>query len=94
MTGHPDDVERSARLLAVLTTVLELTPEGPPLTWGSDLGGLGLDSLTTVETVLQLEEAFDVELPDEALAPATFATPLTLWGAVERAIADADGALS
>ncbi len=38
------------------------------------LEGLGVDSLSLVEYTLQLEDAFDVELPEEeVLAQSTFA---------------------
>ncbi|MDB1089338.1 phosphopantetheine-binding protein [Streptomyces sp. ACA25] len=73
--GSPWD-ERFAK---VLGTVLPRLGAGADLTSDSSLRAAGLDSLALVELLVQLEEAYDVTIPDDALAPEVFATPATLW---------------
>jgi acyl carrier protein len=48
--------------------------EGLPPETSRSLKDVGFDSLLTVELVAQLEKKFGVEIPDEALTPAAFAT--------------------
>ncbi|MFI6991742.1 phosphopantetheine-binding protein [Nonomuraea wenchangensis] len=47
-----------------------------------DLQNAGLDSIASVELLLQIEAAYDIIIPDEALTQQTFTTPCTLWGVV------------
>lgn len=51
---------------------------------GSDdsLANLGLDSLATVGLLMELEEEFDIIVPDQMLTPDAFRTPGSLWGMV------------
>jgi acyl carrier protein len=44
----------------------------------------GLDSMSTVTLLLDLESAFDVQFPDEALVPETFETAALLWEQTRR----------
>ncbi|SDZ35541.1 acyl carrier protein [Amycolatopsis xylanica] len=46
------------------------------------LAGLGLDSLGTVNLVLELEDSLGVSIPDELLVRETFLSAATLWTAV------------
>lgn len=48
----------------------------------SELAGLGLDSMSIVQLLADLEETYDVELPDDLLNEATFATVGSLWQAL------------
>jgi acyl carrier protein len=43
------------------------------------LADLGLDSMGTVSLLIELEDAFEVSIPDELLTTATFDTPAALW---------------
>jgi acyl carrier protein len=52
------------------------------LTAADDLAALGLDSMGVVQLLAELEDAFGVELPDEALTEETFASVGSLWAAV------------
>lgn len=71
------------RLLSLIRLVLpkgnlselELAPD-------SDLASLGLDSLSTVQLILSIEESFDVALPDEAVSFDNFRTPRTILAAI------------
>ena len=48
----------------------------------ADLAGRGLDSMAGVQLLSDVEAEFGVELPDEILDEATFATAGSLWAAV------------
>ncbi|MFQ6143693.1 acyl carrier protein [Streptomyces seoulensis] len=54
---------------------LTLTPE-------TDLRRLGVDSMQAIELLFQLEDGFGIQLPDEDMNDATFATAGSLWRAV------------
>ncbi|MFF8726253.1 phosphopantetheine-binding protein [Streptomyces sp. NPDC015171] len=45
----------------------------------ASLSELGLDSLTLLTLIAELEDALAVELPDEMLVMQTFSTPSVLW---------------
>jgi acyl carrier protein len=49
---------------------------------GDDLAALGLDSMGTVQLLIDLEENFGLELPDELITEETFATAGSLWQTV------------
>jgi acyl carrier protein len=49
------------------------------LTGSTDLTSLGLDSMSIVQLLADLEDRYDVELPDDILNEATFATVGSLW---------------
>ncbi|QFY14815.1 hypothetical protein GBF35_39960 [Nonomuraea phyllanthi] len=49
------------------------------LTAHDELGALGLDSMGVVRLVVDVEQAYGVELPDELLNETTFATVGSLW---------------
>jgi acyl carrier protein len=58
--------------LRLLADDEELDPHVP-------LSDLGLDSMRTIQLMLELEAAFGVTFPDESLTPETFATAEALW---------------
>lgn len=53
-----------------------------PLDGDVPLAELGLDSLNTMNLLVEVEDRFDVRFPDETLTPATFASANTLWRVV------------
>lgn len=70
------------RYEAVLRKVLpRLTAEGD-VKPESSLKAAGLDSLAMVELLVQVEQEFDVSIPDDELRPESFATPASLWSVV------------
>ncbi|MBB5800278.1 acyl carrier protein [Saccharothrix ecbatanensis] len=66
----------------LLRGFLSQLPESEPLTAGLDLRAAGLDSLGTVEMLMDIEQTYGVEFPDEALTFEVFATPAALWTAI------------
>jgi acyl carrier protein len=55
-----------------------------PITDVSALRDLGLDSMQEVELLFSIEDTYGVQLPDDQLTDATFATAGSLWNAVRR----------
>jgi acyl carrier protein len=69
-----------ATLAGVLVRHLRRVPDGD---WSSvPLADLGLDSMTAIEVVVGVEEAFGVEFPEELLVRETFVTRAALEAAV------------
>lgn len=56
---------------------------GEPITDGSRLRDLGLDSMRSIELLFAVEDAYGVVIPDERLTDETFETASTLWSVVE-----------
>ncbi|MBC6447378.1 phosphopantetheine-binding protein [Actinokineospora xionganensis] len=57
---------------------------------GDELAGLGLDSMSLVALLSDIEDRYDVELPDEIVDEATFATVGSLWSALSPLVGHAD----
>jgi acyl carrier protein len=55
-----------------------------PLEPHASLPDLGLDSLSTVALLVDIEETFGITIPDADLGPQTFATAEDLWAVVGR----------
>lgn len=56
-----------------------------------DLANAGIDSLETIGLLFDIEETFDVTIPDALLTVETFATPGALWGCVRQCLPPQDG---
>lgn len=54
-----------------------------PLDADASMVQLGIDSAQIVGLVLELEDLFGIEFPNEYFTPEIFATPNTLWAAVK-----------
>lgn len=57
-------------------------PTDPPLDYDTPLADYGLDSLTAVNIVVDLEQRFDVTFPDDRILYAMFHSARTLWDAL------------
>ncbi|MFE7316023.1 phosphopantetheine-binding protein [Streptomyces sp. NPDC057555] len=86
MTAHDRWDERYETVLAGL---LPRLAEERPLSAGCGLRAAGLDSMAIVELLVQLEDAYQVALPDEELGPEAFETVGSLWAVVARQLAAA-----
>ncbi|WP_245916835.1 MULTISPECIES: phosphopantetheine-binding protein [Bacillus] len=49
-----------------------------------DLKELGLDSLASIELLLEIEEAYEIIFPDELLTEDTFSSSRNLWSIVSK----------
>lgn len=78
MTGTewPEEFDR------LLRVYLPLQSQSMPLTAETSLPDLGLDSMSTVGLLVDVEDLFGVQIPDEQLRGETFATPAALWSVV------------
>ncbi|MFE4924881.1 phosphopantetheine-binding protein [Streptomyces sp. NPDC056661] len=72
------EAKRSA-FEAKLREFLPLLPPDSDLRPDTDLAAHGLDSLATVALLVDLEDTFDVQLPDDQLSASTFETVDSLW---------------
>lgn len=61
---------------------LKYLEAGDELAPDASLKGLGLDSMEAVTLMLELEDEFNIMLPDSQLTAETFATPANLWDAI------------
>lgn len=52
---------------------------GETLSADDRLQDLGLDSMSTVNLLIDVEQTYDVSFPDEDLGAETFATARSLW---------------
>ena len=50
------------------------------------LKDMGLDSMASIELLLELEDQFDIVFPDELLTEETFSTAKTLWESINKLI--------
>jgi acyl carrier protein len=55
---------------------------GDDLAATDDLAALGLDSMGVVRLLVDLEEQYDLDLPDDLMTEETFATVGSLWTTV------------
>jgi acyl carrier protein len=57
---------------------------GAPIPAGDLLSDHGLDSMSTVSLLIELEEEFSVTFTDDMLVPQTFETAGALWAALSQ----------
>lgn len=67
------------RFETVIRSNLQFLEADQPLDPKGSLFDLGLDSMGTIQLLLELEETFEVTFPDEVLTAETFATAGSLW---------------
>ncbi|GAA4928935.1 phosphopantetheine-binding protein [Actinoplanes utahensis] len=75
------------RFEAVLRSLIPLLPADEPLAPDLKLQQAGLDSLATVNLLIELEDTFDITFPDEMLKASTVSTPAALWATLDGLIA-------
>ncbi|WP_078557199.1 phosphopantetheine-binding protein [Bacillus alkalicellulosilyticus] len=51
-----------------------------------ELSNMGIDSLGTIDLILDLEDAFDIEFPDEYLNEESFKNGNSIWGSINEII--------
>jgi acyl carrier protein len=67
------------RFLALVRRNLKIIGGDSELTMDADLGAMGLDSVSALNLMLDLEEAFSVVFQNSMFTEETFATPSALW---------------
>ncbi len=74
------------KLRAVIAKHARLSVDANSLTEDSDLYEAGLTSLTTVNLMLAVEDAFNIEFPDKKLGRKTFESIRSLAEVVEELV--------
>ena len=76
------------KIFALLRDRLRIPDHGQDLTIDASLQQLGLDSMTAIDLLLDLERTFGILLPESLLTAETFRTPATLEAAVRSLVED------
>jgi acyl carrier protein len=72
-----------AQLETILRRYLVLVPEGQDVPLETELPALGLDSMSALTLLLELEEIFDISFPDSLLHATTFRSAKSLENAIQ-----------
>ncbi|GAA1329772.1 phosphopantetheine-binding protein [Saccharothrix algeriensis] len=80
---QPNRVPWPAEFEEVLGAHLVERPAPGALAPDLDLEGAGVDSVTVIGLMVDLEDRFSFTFPDELLTTNTFATPGNLWKAID-----------
>lgn len=75
--------ESLAEVEAVVRPHLKFLAEGDPITPEQSLGEAGLDSMSSIELLLDLEEHFGISISDDDLTENSFATLAEIQNLVE-----------
>ena len=73
-------------LLVLLRPYLKYVQPSDHVTIDEDLVSSGLDSMGSIDLLLEIEEHFNIIIPDEQLVDETFATPRALWAVIKELI--------
>jgi len=73
----------NAQLETILRRYLVLVPEGHNVPLETELAALGLDSMSALTLLLELEEIFDISFPDDLLNATTFRSAKSLENVVQ-----------
>jgi acyl carrier protein len=68
----------STKLQSVLRPHLRFLDRQQPIPRDENLGKLGLDSMAAINLLLDLEQAFNIKIPDSLLTAETFETAASL----------------
>ena len=71
------------QLETIVRRYLVLVPEGQDVPRETELSALGLDSMSALTLLLELEEKFDISFPDSLLNATTFRSARSLENIVE-----------
>ncbi|MEU0821379.1 acyl carrier protein [Streptomyces mirabilis] len=63
----------------MIRQALALLPSGDELSPDLNTATFGLDSLAAVELLINIEAAYDIQVPEDLLQLSSFATPGSLW---------------
>lgn len=77
-----NDASLPPEFLTIVRSHLRMLEVGDELTRDVDMAEAGLDSLSMVSLIVELEAEFGVVLPDEELSWVTFRTPNSLWDVI------------
>ena len=81
----------NAQLETILRRYLVLVPEGQDVPLETELPALGLDSMSALTLLLELEEIFDISFPDSLLNATTFRSAKSLENVIQMLRKERDG---
>jgi acyl carrier protein len=92
-TPSEDEVHlvMNAQLETVLKRYLVLVPEGQDVPLETELPALGLDSMSALTLLLELEEKFDISFSDSLLNATTFRSAKSLDNVIQMLRIKRDG---
>jgi acyl carrier protein len=82
-------IDYQERLFAILRPRLRFMPPDHALKPEDSLGALGLDSMASIDVLMDIEAELGVIIPDEAITVDTFATAGGLLEALQKAAGQA-----
>ena len=80
-----------AQLETILRRYLVLVPQGQDVPLETELAALGLDSMSALTLLLELEEIFDISFPDSLLNATTFHSAKNLENVIQMLRQERDG---
>jgi acyl carrier protein len=79
------------QLETMVRRYLVLVPEGQDVPRETELSALGLDSMSALTLLLELEEKFDISFPDSLLNATTFRSARSLENVIQMLRKERDG---
>ena len=79
------------QLETIVRTYLVLVPEGQDVPRETELSALGLDSMSALTLLIELEEIFDISFPDSLLNATTFRSTMNLENVIQMLRNERDG---
>lgn len=79
--------ELAPKLQEILRPKLRFLTPGNAVPMDEDLGRLGLDSMASIDLLMEIEQELGVQIPDELMTAETFATGRHLLAVIEKLVA-------
>ena len=74
------------KLQEILRPKLRFLAAGASVPMDEDLGKLGLDSMASIDLLMEIEQQLGVQIPDELMTADTFATGNHLLAVIEKLV--------
>lgn len=81
-------MELPENLAVLIRSRCRFLPDDAPLNPDAPLSTLGVDSLEIVDLIIEIEDSFGMEIPQELLTPEVFKCARTIWQAVDQVLAE------
>jgi len=78
------DTNLTAKLQEILRPKLRFLTPGADVPMDEDLGELGLDSMASIDLLMDIESQLGVQIPDELMTAETFETGNHLLAVIEK----------
>lgn len=80
-------MELSETFTGLIRSRCRFLGDGVPLDVDAPLPTLGIDSLEIVELIVEIEDVYGIEVPQELLTPEVFACARSIWQALGQTVA-------